>query len=148
MNKDYVRTARAKGLTEKVVANRHIRRNAMIPVATVSGSMVLGLLGGVVIGETVFDYKGIGLLTATGAQQLDYTHSGDYTVLRNAVLINPWWICLCGHCPRVRLSDGTMVMKNCCETPIHDRTDLFSGSFWWPSSPWIAPTRKTKKRSL
>jgi peptide/nickel transport system permease protein len=35
--------------------------------------MVLGLLGGVVIVETVFDYKGIGLLTATGAQQLDYT---------------------------------------------------------------------------
>src|SRR5690554_27171 len=73
MNKDYVRTARAKGLTEKVVMNRHVRRNAMIPVATVSGSMVLGLLGGVVIVETVFDYKGIGLLTATGAQQLDYT---------------------------------------------------------------------------
>lgn len=73
LNKDYVRTARAKGLTEKVVVNRHVRRNAMIPVATVSGSMVLGLLGGVVIVETVFDYKGIGLLTATGAQQLDYT---------------------------------------------------------------------------
>ena len=73
MNKDYVRTARAKGLTEKVVVNRHVRRNAMIPVATVSGSMILGLLGGVVIVETVFDYKGLGLLTATGAQQLDYT---------------------------------------------------------------------------
>jgi peptide/nickel transport system permease protein len=73
MNKDYVRTARAKGLTERVVMNRHVRRNALIPVATVSGSMVLGLLGGVVIVETVFDYKGIGLLTATGAQQLDYT---------------------------------------------------------------------------
>lgn len=73
LNRDYVRTARAKGLTEKVVVNRHVRRNAMIPVATVSGSMVLGLLGGVVIVETVFDYKGIGLLTATGAQQLDYT---------------------------------------------------------------------------
>ncbi len=73
MNKDYVRTARAKGLTERVVMNRHVRRNAMIPVTTVSGSMVLGLLGGVVIVETVFNYKGIGLLTATGAQQLDYT---------------------------------------------------------------------------
>ena len=73
MNKDYVRTARAKGLTERVVVNRHVRRNALIPVATVSGSMVLGLLGGVVIVETVFDYRGIGLLTATGAQQLDYT---------------------------------------------------------------------------
>jgi len=73
MNKDYVRTARAKGLTERAVVNRHVRRNALIPVATVSGSMVLGLLGGVVIVETVFDYKGLGLLTASGAQQLDYT---------------------------------------------------------------------------
>jgi ABC-type dipeptide/oligopeptide/nickel transport system permease component len=73
MNKDYIRTARAKGLTERVVMSRHVRRNALIPVTTVSGSMVLGLLGGVVIVETVFDYKGLGLLTATGAQQLDYT---------------------------------------------------------------------------
>lgn len=73
LNKDYVRTARAKGLAENAVIKRHVRRNALIPVTTVSGSMVLGLLGGVVIVETVFDYKGIGLLTATGAQQLDYT---------------------------------------------------------------------------
>ncbi len=73
MNRDYVRTARAKGLTEKVVINRHVRRNALIPVATVAATMVLGLLGGVVIVETVFDYKGIGLLISTGARQLDYT---------------------------------------------------------------------------
>lgn len=73
LNADYVRTARAKGLPERVVVRRHVRRNALIPVTTVSGLMVLGLLGGVVIVETVFDYKGLGLLTATAAQQLDYT---------------------------------------------------------------------------
>lgn len=73
LNKDYVRTARAKGLPEKLVINRHAKRNAMIPVATVAGLMVLGLLGGMAITETVFDYKGIGLLTVEGAQQLDYT---------------------------------------------------------------------------
>lgn len=73
LNKDYVRTARAKGLAEKGVIKGHVRRNALIPVVTVTGSMVLGLLGGVVIVETVFDYKGLGLLTANGAQQLDYT---------------------------------------------------------------------------
>ena len=69
----YVRTARAKGLPEGKVISRHVTRNAMIPVATVAGMMVIGLLGGVVIVETVFDFKGIGLLMAQGAQQLDYT---------------------------------------------------------------------------
>jgi peptide/nickel transport system permease protein len=73
LNKDYVRTARAKGLPEGKVISRHVTRNAMIPVATVAGMMVIGLLGGVVIVETVFDFKGIGLLMAQGAQQLDYT---------------------------------------------------------------------------
>lgn len=73
LNKDYVRTARAKGLPENKVISRHVRRNALIPVITVAGSMVIGLLGGVIIVETVFDFKGIGLLMAQGAQRLDYT---------------------------------------------------------------------------
>ncbi|MBO8127248.1 MAG: ABC transporter permease [Firmicutes bacterium] len=72
MNKDYVRTALAKGVPEPTVIRKHVLRNAMIPVTTVAGLMVLGLLGGVVIVETVFNYKGIGLLAATAAQQLDY----------------------------------------------------------------------------
>jgi ABC-type dipeptide/oligopeptide/nickel transport system permease component len=73
LNKDYVRTARAKGLPEGKVVSKHVRRNALIPVVTVAGSMVIGLLGGVIIVETVFDFKGVGLLIAQGAQQLDYT---------------------------------------------------------------------------
>ncbi len=72
LNKDYVRTGRSKGLPESVVIKKYIRKNALIPVITVGGLMILGLLGGVVIVETVFDFKGIGLLTATAAQQLDY----------------------------------------------------------------------------
>ncbi len=72
MNKDYVRTALAKGVPERMVIRKHVLRNAMIPVTTVAGLMVLGLLGGVVIVETVFNYKGLGLLAATAAQQLDY----------------------------------------------------------------------------
>lgn len=71
MNQDYVRTARAKGLAENVVIKKHARRNALIPVTTVAGMMVMGLLGGVMITETVFDYKGLGLLTASAAQQID-----------------------------------------------------------------------------
>lgn len=72
LRKDYIRTARAKGVAEKFVINKHARRNALIPVVTVAGPMILGLLGGVVIVETVFGYRGIGEFAAQSAQQLDY----------------------------------------------------------------------------
>ncbi len=87
LNKDYVRTARAKGLAERIVIRRHVRRNALIPVATVAGLMVLGMLGGVTITETVFDYKGLGLLTATAAQQLDYTCVLGTTLFYGFILV-------------------------------------------------------------
>lgn len=87
LNKDYVRTARAKGLPENMVIRRHVRRNAMIPVATVAGFMVLGMLGGLTITETVFDYKGLGLLTATAAQQLDYTCVLGTTMFYGVILV-------------------------------------------------------------
>ncbi len=60
MNQDYVRTARAKGLTERTVIMRHAFRNAMIPVATVIAFDVGGLIGGAVITETIFAWKGMG----------------------------------------------------------------------------------------
>jgi peptide/nickel transport system permease protein len=87
LNKDYVRTARAKGLPENIVIGRHVRRNAMIPVATVAGFMILGMLGGLTITETVFDYKGLGLLTATAAQQLDYTCVLGTTMFYGLILV-------------------------------------------------------------
>jgi ABC-type dipeptide/oligopeptide/nickel transport system permease component len=71
MNQDYIRTARAKGLPEKTVVNKHALRNTLIPVTTLSGIMLLGLLGGVVIVETVFNFPGLGLLIATSATRLD-----------------------------------------------------------------------------
>jgi peptide/nickel transport system permease protein len=71
MRQDYVTTARAKGLPESTVVNRHIRRNALIPVITVAGLTLAGLLNGVVITETVFDYPGIGSWAAAAALQLD-----------------------------------------------------------------------------
>lgn len=72
LSKEYVRTARAKGLPEDVVINKHAKRNAMIPVTTVAGGMVIGLLSGTVIVETVFNRTGVGSFTATAALQLDY----------------------------------------------------------------------------
>ena len=59
-NEDYVRTARAKGLTEKRVDDRHIMRNAWLPVTTVIGLQVGSLLAGAVITETVFVWNGVG----------------------------------------------------------------------------------------
>jgi peptide/nickel transport system permease protein len=72
LSKDYIRTARAKGLSEKVVINKHARRNALIPVITVAGHMVVQLMAGVVIVETIFTRPGIGTFSARAAQQLDY----------------------------------------------------------------------------
>jgi ABC-type dipeptide/oligopeptide/nickel transport system permease component len=63
LNEDYIRTARAKGLSEKEVVDGHARRNALIPVLTVIGYLVAYLLSGVVLVETVFNYLGIGYWT-------------------------------------------------------------------------------------
>jgi ABC-type dipeptide/oligopeptide/nickel transport system permease component len=71
LSKDYVRTARAKGLPESVVIIRHARRNALIPVITVASILFVGLLGGVIITETVFAYPGIGRWVASASLQLD-----------------------------------------------------------------------------
>lgn len=72
LNEDYVRTARAKGLSERVVISRHALRNAFIPLLTVMGIEVGGLLGGVVIVEHVFGWSGIGWLTLQGVYNRDY----------------------------------------------------------------------------
>ena len=68
---DYVTTARSKGLKEGVVIDRHAKPNALIPVATVGGIVMIGLMSGVVITETVFNYRGLGWWVATSAGQLD-----------------------------------------------------------------------------
>lgn len=72
LRRDYIRTARSKGLPERMVINKHARRNALIPVVTTAGQMVIGLLTGVVIVEMVFVRTGLGSFAATAAQQLDY----------------------------------------------------------------------------
>ena len=67
LRQDYVTTARAKGLPERDVIYKHARPNAMISVVTLAGFTVVGLMGGVVITETVFDYPGIGKAAAQAA---------------------------------------------------------------------------------
>ncbi len=69
---DYVRTARAKGLGDVVVLIRHAMKNAMIPVVTVMGLQLSGLLGGAVITETIFAVPGLGRLTIESILTRDY----------------------------------------------------------------------------
>ncbi|MHB1132774.1 MAG: ABC transporter permease [Chloroflexota bacterium] len=73
LHEDYVRTARAKGLPERMVIMRHAVRNAMIPVVTVLGLQFGRLLGGAVIVEAVFSWPGIGSLVVSSVVARDYT---------------------------------------------------------------------------
>lgn len=73
LGKEYVMTARAKGLLERVVIRKHARRNALLPVITLAGSIIARMLGGAVIVETVFNYRGMGMFIVTAAQGLDFS---------------------------------------------------------------------------
>ena len=72
LSQDYIRTARAKGLPERVVVYRHALRNALIPVLTVVGLQFGALLAGAIVTETIFSWPGIGRLTITAINNRDY----------------------------------------------------------------------------
>jgi ABC-type dipeptide/oligopeptide/nickel transport system permease component len=72
LSQDYIRTARAKGLSENTVVYRHALRNALIPVLTVVGLQFGALLAGTIVTETVFSWKGIGRLTVSAISNRDY----------------------------------------------------------------------------
>lgn len=78
---NYIQTARAKGLAESVVINRHALRNAMISIVTIIGLQTTALLSGVVIVEVVFGWPGLGRLA------LDAVLDRDYPLLQGAVLL-------------------------------------------------------------
>ncbi|MER3397219.1 MAG: peptide ABC transporter permease [Chloroflexota bacterium] len=81
LNQDYIRTARAKGLAERVVIFRHALKNAMLPVVTVLGLQLAGLLGGAVVTETIFSWPGVGRLA------VDAIRTRDFPVVQGAVLV-------------------------------------------------------------
>lgn len=80
LSQDYVRTARAKGLNERLVLTRHALRNALIPIVTVIGLQVGALLGGAVVTETVFALPGLGRMLVDGIFQR------DFPVIQGAIL--------------------------------------------------------------
>ena len=73
LREDYVRTARAKGLLEKVIINRHALKNAMLPVVTVIGIEFAFLMGGLVVTEQVFNLNGLGKLFVEAVDHHDFT---------------------------------------------------------------------------
>jgi len=72
LGQDYIRTARAKGLSERAVVYRHALRNAMLPVLTVMGLQFGALLAGAIVTETIFSWPGIGRLTIQAIGNRDY----------------------------------------------------------------------------
>lgn len=72
LSQDYIRTARAKGLSESAVVNRHALKNAMIPVITVMGIQFGSLLGGALVTEVIFSWPGLGRLTIDSIRNRDY----------------------------------------------------------------------------
>lgn len=72
LNEDYVRTARAKGLTAPVIRGRHVLRNAMLPVVTTIGLQTGGLLAGAILTEKVFAYPGLGQALALSFEKRDF----------------------------------------------------------------------------
>jgi len=73
LGSDYVRTAFSKGLSRRVVLIRHATRNALIPFVTASGLQIAGLLGGLVVTETVFQLPGLGRLVVDSIENRDFT---------------------------------------------------------------------------
>lgn len=82
-----MRTARAKGLPEHTVTHKHARRNALIPVITLSGFVLIGLINGVVITETIFNYPGLGQWAAASAVNLDYASVLGFAVFTAMMVV-------------------------------------------------------------
>jgi len=93
MHEEYVIVARAKGLTEAIVIRKHARRNALLPVITQAGITVVRSIGGIVIVESVFTFRGMGMFLVTAATTLDFPAIlgislvvGAFIILMNIVI--------------------------------------------------------------
>ena len=87
LGKGYILTARAKGLAEGVVVNKHARRNALIPVITVAGYVLAGMMNGVVITETIFTYKGLGWWAWQSAVRLDIASILGFALFNSVLFV-------------------------------------------------------------
>jgi peptide/nickel transport system permease protein len=81
MSQDYIRTARAKGVRPRSIVYRHALKNALVPIITVIGLSIAGLLGGATVAETVFAIPGVGLMVVNAVSRR------DYPVIQGALLL-------------------------------------------------------------
>ena len=87
LHADYVTTARAKGLDERVVVGRHTFRNALLPIITMTTLRLPALFGGAFIVEFMFAWPGMALLTLDSIKALDYTQLMGVTVITAALVL-------------------------------------------------------------
>jgi len=87
LGKDYVTTARAKGLPERLVIRKHACRNALLPVLTLGGGIIARMLGGAVVVEVVFDYPGMGRFLVAAALGLDFPAVLGISLLVGTIII-------------------------------------------------------------
>ena len=86
LQQDYIRTARSKGLTQRVVIMKHALRNSLLPVVTLMGLQVAGILSGSIIIETVFAWPGLGRLI------IQAIIGTDFNIIQAAVFMTTIWI--------------------------------------------------------
>ncbi len=87
LHEDYVRTARAKGLSEFRVVVVHACRNALVPIVTILGFSIGGAIGGAVLTETVFAFNGMGRVAVTSLQYLDFTVIMGVTLITSVIFL-------------------------------------------------------------
>jgi peptide/nickel transport system permease protein len=87
LREDYIRTARAKGLIERLIVNRHALKNALLPVVTLIGIEFAFLIGGLVVTEQVFNINGVGRLLVLAIQNQDYTLTQALVMLTVAIFV-------------------------------------------------------------
>ncbi len=87
LTQDYIKTARAKGLPEKLVIRRHALRNSMLPIVTIIGLSLPAVVGGALITETLYNIPGMGLLTLRAATTQDMPTVVGTTIIATAVTV-------------------------------------------------------------
>ena len=105
MGQDYIRTARAKGLTEGAVVFRHALRNALIPLVTVLGPTIANLLTGSFVVEKIFAIPGLGVHFVNSVSQRDYTTIMGVTIFYASFLMGMTLLVDLFYClidPRIR----------------------------------------------
>jgi peptide/nickel transport system permease protein len=108
LNQDYIRTARAKGLHSRTLLVQHALRNTMIPISTVLGMRLAGMLGGAVIVETIFSWPGIGKLVVDAIFDRDYPMIQGFVIFMGTAFLIINLIVDLGYGlidPRIRLTN-------------------------------------------